>query len=98
MKNFIDLFSGAGGMSCGLEMAGFNCLLGIDFDRYSLETFQANHPHSQTILGDLREITTESIQDIIGNQTVDLICGGLLVRGFQLLGQIIKKIIEIFYF
>lgn len=40
MKNFIDLFCGAGGISCGLEMAGFNCLLGIDFDQSSLETFQ----------------------------------------------------------
>jgi DNA (cytosine-5)-methyltransferase 1 len=86
MKNFIDLFSGAGGMSCGLEMAGFNCLLGIDFDKYSLETFQANHPHSQTILGDLREITTESIQDIIGNQTIDLICGGPPCQGFSTIG------------
>ncbi|MFN5981679.1 MAG: DNA cytosine methyltransferase, partial [Pseudanabaena sp.] len=32
-KTFIDLFSGAGGMSCGLEMAGWHCLLGIDHDR-----------------------------------------------------------------
>ncbi|MBE9146121.1 DNA cytosine methyltransferase [Planktothrix mougeotii] len=86
MKNFIDLFSGAGGMSCGLERVGMNCLLGIDFDQSSLKTFQANHPHSQTILGDLRQITTESIQEIIGNQTIDLICGGPPCQGFSTIG------------
>jgi DNA (cytosine-5)-methyltransferase 1 len=62
MKNFIDLFCGAGGISCGLEMAGFNCLLGIDFDQSSLETFQFNHPNSKAILGDLRKITVKTIQ------------------------------------
>ncbi|CAD5935024.1 Modification methylase HphIA [Planktothrix tepida] len=86
MKNFIDLFSGAGGMSCGLEMVGMNCLLGIDFDKSSLDTFQANHPTSQTILGDLREITVELIQEKIGDQTVDLICGGPPCQGFSTIG------------
>ncbi|MBD2481741.1 DNA cytosine methyltransferase [Planktothrix sp. FACHB-1365] len=86
MKNFIDLFSGAGGMSCGLEMVGMNCLLGIDFDQSSLKTFQANHRTSQTILGDLREITVELIQEKIGNQTIDLICGGPPCQGFSTIG------------
>ena len=29
--NFIDLFSGCGGLSLGLEKAGLKCLMGIDF-------------------------------------------------------------------
>ncbi|MFN6143299.1 MAG: DNA cytosine methyltransferase, partial [Pseudanabaena sp.] len=48
-KTFIDLFSGAGGMSCGLEMAGWHCLLGIDHDRAAIETFQHNHPQAKAI-------------------------------------------------
>jgi DNA (cytosine-5)-methyltransferase 1 len=83
---FIDLFSGAGGLSCGLEQAGFQCLLGVDQDRSSLETFQANHPHATTILGDLKQISTKDIQSIIGNQTVDLICGGPPCQGFSTIG------------
>ncbi len=78
-------------MSCGLEMAGLNCLLGIDFNQPSLETFQANHQNSQTILGDLREISIKSIQDAIGNQTVDLICGGPPCQGFSTIGANDKK-------
>jgi DNA (cytosine-5)-methyltransferase 1 len=83
---FIDLFSGAGGLSCGLEQAGFQCLLGVDQDRSSLETFQANHPHATTILGDLQQISRQDIQSIIGNQTVDLICGGPPCQGFSTIG------------
>ncbi len=38
-KTFIDLFAGAGGMSCGLEMAGMKCLLGIDQDKVAMQTY-----------------------------------------------------------
>ena len=31
--NFIELFSGAGGMSAGFINAGLNCLAGIDFSK-----------------------------------------------------------------
>ena len=30
--NVLDLFCGAGGLSCGFERAGFNIVLGIDND------------------------------------------------------------------
>ncbi|MFO0213318.1 MAG: DNA cytosine methyltransferase, partial [Pseudanabaena sp.] len=62
-KTFIDLFSGAGGMSCGLEMAGWHCLLGIDHDRAAIETFQHNHPQAKAIAGDIREISNQQIQE-----------------------------------
>ncbi len=86
-KSFIDLFSGAGGMSCGLEMAGFQCLLGVDRDREAIETFKYNHKNSQTIFGDIREISIDRIQEIIKYQKVDLICGGPPCQGFSTIGQ-----------
>ena len=86
-KTFIDLFSGAGGMSCGLEMAGWTCLLGIDHDRAAIETFQHNHPQAQAIAGDIREISNQQIQAIIEHQKVDLICGGPPCQGFSTIGQ-----------
>jgi DNA (cytosine-5)-methyltransferase 1 len=86
-KSFVDLFSGAGGMSCGLEMAGFQCLLGVDHDREAIETFKYNHKNSQTILGDIREVSIDRIQEIIKYQKVDLICGGPPCQGFSTIGQ-----------
>ncbi|MEL7034395.1 MAG: DNA cytosine methyltransferase [Cyanobacteria bacterium J06592_8] len=85
-KKFIDLFSGAGGMSCGLELAGFECVLGIDRDRASLETFQANHQNAEIICGDLREIALADIKEKIGVQPIDLICGGPPCQGFSTIG------------
>ena len=86
-KTFIDLFSGAGGMSCGLEMAGWKCLLGIDHDQAAIETFKHNHKEAQAIGGDICKISTEQIQSIIKHRKVDLICGGPPCQGFSTIGQ-----------
>jgi DNA (cytosine-5)-methyltransferase 1 len=86
-KKFIDLFSGAGGMSCGLEMAGFECLLGIDHEETAIETFKCNHKYAQAIVGDIRNISIEQIQESIKYQKVDLICGGPPCQGFSTIGQ-----------
>src|SRR4028118_923949 len=86
-KLFIDLFSGAGGLSCGLEMSGFKCLLGIDQDKTAIETFKLNHKYAQAIAGDIRKISTKSIKELIGNQKVSLICGGPPWQGFSTIGQ-----------
>jgi DNA (cytosine-5)-methyltransferase 1 len=86
-KTFIDLFSGAGGLSCGLEMAGFKCLLGIDLDKTAIETFKLNHKHAQAIAGDIRNISTEKIKELMQNQKIDLICGGPPCQGFSTIGS-----------
>jgi len=86
-KTFIDLFSGAGGMSCGLEMAGLQCLLGVDQDKTAIETFKLNHKQAQAIAGDIRTISTEQINDIIQNQNIDIICGGPPCQGFSTIGS-----------
>ena len=53
---FIDLFSGAGGLSTGFEMAGFEPLLAIDNWQDSLDTYLYNHPGAQTLCADLSNI------------------------------------------
>ena len=58
--NVLDLFCGAGGLSCGFERAGFHILLGIDNDTKALETFRANHNGSKTICGDITDVTYEN--------------------------------------
>ena len=46
--NFIDLFSGCGGFSTGMEMAGHKCLLGVDFDPAAVKSFEKNHKHAKS--------------------------------------------------
>ena len=43
--NFIDLFSGAGGLSTGFSKAGLNCLAGIDFLKPAMESIQHGCPY-----------------------------------------------------
>ena len=49
----IDLFSGAGGLSKGFLDAGYNVVLGVDFDDAALTTFKANHGTSEVMKLDL---------------------------------------------
>ncbi len=82
----IDLFSGCGGLSLGLEKAGFDIALGIDNWRPSLETFAYNHPHSKTFETDISKIKAKDIKKIIGNGKIDVIVGGPPCQGFSLSG------------
>jgi len=86
-KTFIDLFCGAGGMSCGLEIAGWQCLLGIDHDQVAIETFKHNHRYAQAIAGDINKISLSQIQSSINHKKIDLICGGPPCQGFSTIGQ-----------
>ena len=55
MKKYtvVDLFCGAGGLSKGFLDAGFNIVLGVDFDEPALRTFEANHGSAKALKLDL---------------------------------------------
>lgn len=84
--NFIDVFSGAGGLSCGLELAGMKCLLGIDMDKNAIETFQNNHKYANTYCGSVTELTEKKLKELVGNQTIHAVVGGPPCQGFSTVG------------
>ena len=49
----IDLFSGAGGLSRGFLDAGYDVLLGVDWDDSALKTFKENHGSAEAMKLDL---------------------------------------------
>jgi DNA (cytosine-5)-methyltransferase 1 len=86
--NVLDLFCGCGGLSQGFIDAGYNVILGVDFDNAALETFKYNHSNSDVLLTDLSK--DEAIGEIInkvGNKQVDIIIGGPPCQGFSLTGS-----------
>ena len=87
MYNFIDLFCGAGGFSTGLEMAGFNCVGGIDNVEVIVKTHALNHKNSKTICGDIRQISPEKFAEIIERKKVDVIIGGPPCPTFSTIGD-----------
>lgn len=84
--NFIDVFSGAGGMSCGMEQAGMRCLLGIDADKYAMETFARNHKHAATYCGDVTKLSKTHLLDLIENKKIHAVIGGPPCQGFSTVG------------
>ena len=53
----ISLFSGCGGLDLGFEKAGFEIPVANEFDKTIWETFSINHPKSNLIKGDVRQIS-----------------------------------------
>lgn len=84
--NFIDLFSGAGGLSCGMEMAGWNCLLGVDANIHAIETFRLNHKNAKGHCGDIANLTIDKIKELTGNKKINAVVGGPPCQGFSTIG------------
>lgn len=62
----IDLFCGAGGLSAGLEMAGFQVLAGVDLFEAAGKTFEATHPHATFIGKPIEDVTIQELMDVTG--------------------------------
>jgi DNA (cytosine-5)-methyltransferase 1 len=82
--SLIDLFSGCGGFSLGMEWAGFNCRAAIDFEKAAIDTFEANHkrvPHA--LCRDLTKFSPEELDALLGGEAIDVIVGGPPCQGFS---------------
>ncbi len=90
MKNkklkFVDIFSGAGGLSCGLEQAGMECLLGVDCDKYAAQTFEKNHKKAKVYSGEIEKLTKLKLNELLQGQTIDAVVGGPPCQGFSTVG------------
>ncbi len=82
----VDFFSGAGGLTCGLQMAGFESILGSDIHPVYAETFAKNNPKTHVITDDIRELSEYDILELTGLKPgeLDLISGGPPCQGFSI--------------
>lgn len=86
---FIDLFSGCGGFSLGLQWAGLRCLAAIDFNESAIETFKRNHPGVPVALvKDLTKFAPKELDKLLGSEPVDVIVGGPPCQGFSKARQV----------
>lgn len=80
----IDLFSGCGGLSLGLDRAGLSVLAAIDFDENAIKTYKENFPHVEHALHkDLTKFPARELSKLIGITQVDVIVGGPPCQGFS---------------
>lgn len=56
MPKVVSLFSGCGGSDAGVINAGFEVVMANDILPYARDTYLANHPATDFVLGDVRDI------------------------------------------
>lgn len=85
----VDLFSGAGGMSYGFSLAGFEPIAGIDKEKKFIKAFNNSHEGVEAIVSDLGENKARSLLEDRGitRDDVDVIIGGPPCKGFSTVGD-----------
>ncbi|MCD8321945.1 MAG: DNA cytosine methyltransferase [Oscillospiraceae bacterium] len=66
-RTMIDLFAGAGGLSCGLEQAGFTPVLANEMVRQFACTYQVNHPETRVVVKDVRDVDEKALHSLVEN-------------------------------
>lgn len=81
LRQAIDLFSGAGGLSLGLHMADWLVGTGFEIDPCAVETYKANFPKSDVRPVDVRTVDFHEFDGI------DLVAGGPPCQPFSVAGK-----------
>ena len=81
-----DLFAGAGGLSAGFHLAGFESVFFNEIDVRAGETFRRNFPRATPYLGPVEELTAKRIRNesSLGGDDLDVMVGGPPCQGFSI--------------
>lgn len=97
----VDLFAGAGGFSLGIEQAGFDVLVAVEYDPVHACTYSFNFPLTEVLHANASTLTSQVIQEAAHrswsshhpqsdrewNGQIDLVFGGPPCQGFSIMGK-----------
>ena len=76
----IELFAGAGGMALGLEKAGFETKMLVEYDKDCVATLRKNRPKWNVIHDDIQEVSFKGMK-------ADVVTGGFPCQAFSHAGR-----------
>ena len=81
----IDLFCGCGGISAGLERAGFSIAAGVDIEPNYISTFTHNFPEAKSLNLDISKVAAKDFMQTLGLREgeLSLLAGGPPCQGFS---------------
>lgn len=77
----LEIFSGAGGLAKGLELAGFEHAAFVEFNKHANQSLCANFEASKVFFGDIRDF------DLNNLGSVDVVAGGPPCQPFSMGGK-----------
>jgi DNA (cytosine-5)-methyltransferase 1 len=83
----VDLFCGGGGLSLGLEEAGFRVALAIDHDHWAVETHAANMQGLALEMDLSSSENEDKLIEVLGTADIALIAGGPPCQPFSRAGR-----------
>ena len=88
-RTAIDLFSGVGGLTLGLQNAGFRVRLAVDLDSACEATHRRNFPELPFLRADIQGISAHDVRlaASLNDGELDLLAGGPPCQGFSIIGQ-----------
>jgi DNA (cytosine-5)-methyltransferase 1 len=92
--NYVDLFTGVGGLSLGFEKEKFKNIFSIDFDKEICKTYRKNFPKNILIEKDIEKLSKKEILDLTKGKNIDVVIGGPPCQGFSIAGNIGRNFID----
>lgn len=86
MPSFVDLFSGAGGLSLGLQQAGWKPLLACEIWSDAVETYRLNFEDHPVFDGDIRKLDEKYLASALSSQP-HWVVGGPPCQGYSTVGK-----------
>ena len=89
----VDLFAGAGGLSLGMEQAGFDVAVAVEEDPVCAAVYKYNKPSTNVLRASVVEVSGEDILEALlkwskkTESKISLIFGGPPCQGFSVIGK-----------
>ena len=85
----IELFAGAGGLALGLELAGFEHIGLVEFDKAAAQTLKTNRPNWNVLCEDVELVAARDLEKefSIKKYELDLLSGGAPCQSFSYAGK-----------